>query len=61
MIDENKQVYTVQEIMNILSISKNTAYNFIKNNPPFKVFNIGNIYRINKKSFDNWLDGCNEN
>lgn len=36
MIDENKQVYTVQEIMNILSISKNTAYNFIKNNPPLK-------------------------
>ena len=61
MIDENKQVYTVQEIMNILSISKNTAYNIIKNNPPFKVFNIGNVYRINKKSFDNWLDGCNEN
>lgn len=55
----NKQVYTVQEIMAILSISKNAAYNFIKNNPPFKVFHIGNVYRINKQSFDYWLNGGN--
>lgn len=57
MNDNNKQVYTVQEIMAKLSISKNAAYNFIKNDPPFKVFNVGNVYRINKRSFDCWLNG----
>ena len=57
MNDNNKQVYTVQEIMEILSISKNAAYNFIKNNPLFKVFNVGNVYRINKRSFDSWING----
>ena len=57
MNDNNKQVYTVQEIMEILSISKNAAYNFIKNDPPFKVFNVGNVYRINKRSFDCWING----
>jgi len=30
METEEKQVYTVQEIMRILSISKNTAYKFVQ-------------------------------
>jgi excisionase family DNA binding protein len=51
----NTQVYTVQDIMSILSISKNMAYKFIRDNPPFKVVKIGELYRINKESFDNWL------
>ena len=51
----NKQVYTVQDIMEILSIGKNTAYKFVRDNPPFKVIKIGELYRINKESFDSWL------
>ena len=51
----NTQVYTVQDIMSILSIRKNMAYKFIRDNPPFKVVKIGELYRINKESFDNWL------
>ncbi len=51
-----KQVYTVQDIMAILSISKNMAYKFIKENPPFKVIKIGDLYRVNKESFDLWLN-----
>ena len=51
-----KQVYTVQDIMAMLSISKNMAYKFIKENPPFKVIKIGDLYRVNKESFDLWLN-----
>jgi hypothetical protein len=51
----DKQVYTVQDIMSILDISKNMAYKFIKDDPPFKVIRIGDLYRINKESFDSWL------
>lgn len=50
-----KKVYTVAEIREILGISKNAAYNFIKYNPPFKVVKIGETYRISKTSFDKWL------
>lgn len=57
----DKQVYTVHDIMTILSISKNKAYDFIKDNPPFKVIKIGDLYRINKESFDNWLNALDLN
>ncbi|MDE5556923.1 MAG: helix-turn-helix domain-containing protein [Ruminococcus sp.] len=50
-----KQVYTVAEIKEILGISKNAAYNFIRYNPPFRVVKIGETYRISKASFDKWL------
>ncbi|MBR1862621.1 MAG: helix-turn-helix domain-containing protein [Ruminococcus sp.] len=56
-IDNVKRVYTVSEIMGILSISKTAAYKFIKENPPFDVIKIGESYRILKQSFDNWLGG----
>ena len=52
---QSKQVYTVAEIQEILGISKNSAYNFVKYSPPFKVVKIGEIYRISKASFDRWL------
>ncbi len=55
METEEKQVYTVQEIMRILGISKNTAYKFVQESPPFKVLRVGNTYRIHKKSFDEWF------
>ena len=50
-----KRVYTVDEIQDILGISKTTAYQLVKS----KVFHsvrIGGQYRISKKSFDSWLD-----
>lgn len=51
----SKTVYTVDEIRTILNISKNTAYSFIKNDPPFSVKKVGDSYRIIKSSFDKWL------
>lgn len=50
-----KRVYTVDEIQDILGVSRTTTYQLIKS----KVFHsvrVGGQYRISKKSFDNWLD-----
>ena len=50
-----KRVYTVDEIQDILSISKTTAYNLVKQNQ-FRCVKVGGHYRISKRSFDAWLD-----
>jgi excisionase family DNA binding protein len=54
-VQNEKRTYTVEEIQNILGISKSTAYALVKNNE-FKSINVGRHIRISKKSFDEWLD-----
>lgn len=60
---KEKRVYEVEDIQEILSIGRTKAYAFIqevyKEQKPFKVIKIGNIYRIPKTSFDSWLDEGN--
>ncbi|MCX7746016.1 MAG: helix-turn-helix domain-containing protein [Clostridia bacterium] len=51
----NTEVYTVQDIMVKLDISKNVAYDLIKQSL-FPVIKIKSTYRIPKKSFDEWLN-----
>ena len=46
-----KVVYTVKEIQEILGISKNVAYNLIKQKE-FPVLSIKSTYRIPKEGFD---------
>lgn len=53
---QETSVYTVQEIMTKLKIGKNVAYGLIKANL-FPVLKIKSMYRIPKKSFDDWSDG----
>ena len=53
---DDKKVYNVSEIQKILGLSKGSAYTFIKNDPPFKVYAIRGLYRINKQSFDDWFN-----
>lgn len=50
-----KRVYTVDEVQDILGISKTTAYQLVKSNV-FHSVRVGGQYRISKKSFDAWLD-----
>ena len=50
-----KKTYTVQEIMRILGIGKNSAYQLVQENR-FKSFMIGSSIRISKESFDKWLN-----
>lgn len=54
-LEGEKRVYTVDEVMDILGIGKNAAYNLV-NSGVFHVVKIGGHYRISKKSFDKWLD-----
>ena len=55
-----KRVYTVDEIMDVLSIGRNAAYELVKSGA-FHYVKIGGQYRISKKSFDKWLDNMDEN
>ena len=54
-IQSGKRTYTVDEIQDILSISRPTAYNLVKSNV-FRSVRVGGHIRISKKSFDEWLD-----
>ena len=51
-----KRCYTVQEIQDILCISRASVYNLIKRNEFRWIRLEGSKYRISKKSFDEWLD-----
>jgi excisionase family DNA binding protein len=51
----DKRTYTVDEIRDILEISRPTAYGLVKKNL-FHSVRIGGHIRISKRSFDEWLD-----
>lgn len=51
----DKRTYTVDEIQDILSISKPSTYNLVKQGL-FRSVRIGGSIRISKRSFDEWLD-----
>ena len=53
---EEKRCYTVQEIQDILCISRASVYNLLKRNEFRWIRLEGSKYRISKKSFDEWLD-----
>lgn len=52
-----KRVYTVEEIQNILGISRPTAYNLVKSKA-FRSVKVGGQIRIPVSSFDAWLDSA---
>ena len=48
-----------REVQEMLGISRPTVYELLKKNE-FRWIQIGNKYRISKKSFDEWLDQKSE-
>lgn len=50
-----KRTYSVQEVAEILQISRSMAYNLCKQSL-FKIVKVGKYIRISKPSFDAWLD-----
>lgn len=50
-----KRCYSVQELQEILDISRQCVYELLKKEE-FRWVKIGGKYRISKKSFDEWLD-----
>ncbi len=51
-----KRAYTVDDIMKILSISRDGAYELIKKKY-FHSVRVGGRIRVSCKSFDAWLEG----
>lgn len=51
----DKRTYSVEEVMEILDISRSTAYQLIRKKL-FKSVKAGKQIRVSKKSFDGWLD-----
>lgn len=52
---EEKRVYRVYEIQEILGIGQNTAYTLVRKKL-FRSVQIGDHIRVSKKSFDHWLE-----
>lgn len=52
---QEKRTYSVQEIADILQISKSKAYALCKESC-FKTVKVGKYVRISRASFDAWLD-----
>ena len=52
---QDKKIYSVLEIADILQISKSKAYELCRQ-PDFKVVRLGRTIRISKVSFGNWLN-----
>ena len=50
----SNRTYTVNDIAAILGIGRATAYK-LANSGAFKTIRIGNMLRISKKSFEDWL------
>lgn len=48
------RTYTVNDIAAILGIGRTTAYK-LANSGKFKTIRIGNMIRISRKSFEDWL------
>ena len=55
-----KRCYTVQELQEILGVSRPTIYNLLKKKEFRWIQLDGGKYRISKKSFDNWLDNLEQ-
>ena len=51
--------YTVADLQEILKLSRISVYELLKKNE-FRSIMVGGKYRISKKSFDAWLDGCED-
>ena len=47
--------YTVQDLQDILGVGRKSVYGLLQRNE-FRWIRVGSIYRIPKKSFDEWLE-----
>lgn len=55
------KLYDIEDLQELLGIGRTRAYQLVKEayekQPPFKVIKLGKLYRIPKKSFDDWMEG----
>lgn len=57
--DISPEVYQPEDVQCILKIGKTKTYDFLnkveKEGRPFPIIRVGNLYRIPKTPFDEWL------
>lgn len=55
------KLYNIEDLQELLGIGRTRAYQLVKEayekQQPFKVIKLGKLYRIPKKSFDDWMEG----
>lgn len=51
-----KPLLNAKEVQTILQLGRTSTYEFLKNNPPFKILQINHSIRIPSKDFFNWID-----
>ena len=56
---EPNRCYTVQDLATILGVGKKSIYSLLKKNEFGSIQLASGIYRIPKKSFDEWLNRTN--
>lgn len=60
---EEPRVYFAHDIQRYLGLGKSKTYEFLtevyRQQSPFRVIKVGKLFRIPKKSFDDWLDAEN--
>lgn len=58
-----KKVYLASDIQKQLGLGRSKTYEFLEEvyrvQEPFRVFKVGKLFRVPKRSFDAWLDGIN--
>ncbi len=60
-----RQVYMASDIQKALGLGKTKTYDFLnqiyqQERPPFRVIKVGASIRIQKKSFDDWLNAVTD-
>lgn len=53
-MEQDRRYYTVDDLMDILGLSRPTVYGLLKKQE-FRWHLVAGKYRISKKSFDNWF------
>ncbi len=55
-----KPLLTAKDLQAILGICRTATYNFLHNDPPFRVIYINGSIRIPSKDVFRWIDGSSE-
>lgn len=55
MIDKYDDIFTIDDLMEYLFVSRNTAYKLV-NSGEIKAFKIGRFHKIPKKSIDEYIE-----
>ena len=48
---------TVKDIQTVLQLGRTATYDFLNNNPPFRVLHVNHSIRVPSSDFFKWIDG----